>query len=225
MDGFWTSLDFGVVWRFRYAFLNGLGITLFLSAVGLFGGVLLGGFIAIGTFAHSRWITVPLRGFVEFMRSTPLLMQAIWVQFALPALLGFSLIPIQSALLALTLNVGAYASEIIRAGIAGIGKGQLEAARALALPTPLVWTKVVLPQAFRIVLPPLTGMAISTIKASAILSILAINDLMRVATRINGFTFRPVELFTAAALIFFLVGLLVSQLGYWAERRWRVVSS
>lgn len=222
MGDFWTSLDFGVVWRFRYAFLNGLGITLVLSVVGLVGGLMIGGLIAIGTYSGKRWITIPLRGFVEVLRSTPLLMQAIWVHFALPALLGFSLVPTQSALLALTLNVGAYASEIIRAGINGVGKGQFEAARALALRPRLVWAKIVLPQAFRLVLPPLTGMAISTVKASAILSILAINDLMRVAMRINGFTFRPVELFTAAAMLYFMVGFAVGQAGHWAENRWKV---
>lgn len=223
MSDFWTSLDFGVVWRFRYAFLTGLGVTLFLSAVGLVCGTFLGGLVAIGTSSRRPWIVVPLRGFVEVLRSTPLLMQAIWIHFAMPALLGFSLVPTESACVALVLNVGAYASEIIRAGISAIGKGQIEAARALALPARLVWAKVILPQALRIVLPPLTGMAISTVKASAILSILAINDLMRVAMRINGFTFRPVELFTAAALLYFLVGLAVGQVGTWAERRWKVM--
>lgn len=225
MTSFWTSLDFGIVWRFRYAFLTGLGVTLFISAVGLIGGTILGGFIAAANSSRKAWITLPLRAFVELLRSTPLLMQAIWVQFALPALLGFSLIPLESALLALTLNVAAYASEIIRAGINAIGKGQVEAARALALPRRFVWTKVILPQAFRIILPPLTGMAISTIKASAILSILAINDLMRVAMRINGFTFRPVELFTAAAVLYFVVGWLIGRAGRWAERHWSMALS
>jgi polar amino acid transport system permease protein len=219
MTGFWTSLDFGVVWRFRYAFLDGLGVTLLLSGVGLVGGLFFGALIAALDSAGSRVVRLIVRGFVEFVRSTPLLMQAIWVHFALPVVLGFSLAPTESALLALTLNVAAYASEIIRAGIQGVPRGQVEAARALALRTRLVWTKVILPQALRIVLPPLTGMAISVVKASAILSILAINDLMRVAMRINGFTFHPVELFTAAALIYFAVGLLVSAAGHWAERR------
>jgi polar amino acid transport system permease protein len=220
MSGFWASLDFGVVWRFRYAFLDGLGVTLFLSAVGLLGGVAIGTGIAVVASACNVFIAAPLRAFVEVMRSTPLLMQAIWVQFALPALLGFALSPTESALLALVLNIAAYAAEIIRAGIAGVGKGQAEAARALALPPRFVWTRVILPQACRKVLPPLTSLAISTIKASAILSILAINDLMRVAMRINGFAFHPVELFTAAALIYFAVGLVVGQIGTWAESRW-----
>jgi polar amino acid transport system permease protein len=225
MAAFWTSLNFAVVWRYRYALLNGLGTTLYLSAVGLAGGLLLGSHIAIGASTRRRVLTVPLRAIVEILRSTPLLMQAIWIHFAMPSLLGVSLVPTESALLALTLNVSAYASEVIRAGIESVGKGQFEAARALALPTRLVWTKVVLPQAFRTVLPPLTSMAISTVKASAILSILAVNDLMRVAMRINGVTFRPVELFTAAALIYLAVGLLVGAAGRWAESRFRAASA
>jgi polar amino acid transport system permease protein len=220
MSDFWAGLDFGVVWRFRYAFLDGLGITLFLSAVGLFGGIAVGTAIAVVVSTCNVFIVAPLRAFIEVMRSTPLLMQAIWVQFALPALLGFSLSATESALLALVMNVSAYAAEIVRAGIAGVGKGQAEAARALALPSRYVWTRVILPQACRKVLPPLTSLAISTIKASAILSILAINDLMRVAMRINGFSFHPVELFTAAALIYFAVGLVVGWIGAWAESHW-----
>jgi polar amino acid transport system permease protein len=221
MTGWWAGLDFTVVWRYRYALLSGLETTLFLSVAGLLGGLALGGLIAIGISARRRWLMFPVRAIVELLRSTPLLMQAIWVQFAMPALLGFTLAPTQSALLALTLNVAAYASEVIRAGVQSVGQGQVEAARALALPAWLVWAKVILPQALRTVLPPLTSMAISTIKASAILSILAVNDLMRVVMRINGLTYRPVELFTAAALIYLAVGLVVGAAGRWAENRWR----
>jgi polar amino acid transport system permease protein len=221
MTGWWAGLDFTVVWRYRYALLSGLETTLFLSVAGLLGGLALGGLIAIGISARRRWLMFPVRAIVELLRSTPLLMQAIWVQFAMPALLGFTLAPTQSALLALTLNVAAYASEVIRAGVQSVGRGQVEAARALALPAWLVWAKVILPQALRTVLPPLTSMAISTIKASAILSILAVNDLMRVVMRINGLTYRPVELFTAAALIYLAVGLVVGAAGRWAENRWR----
>jgi polar amino acid transport system permease protein len=220
MTDWLAGLDFTVVWRYRYALLSGLETTLFLSFVGLLGGLVLGGVIALGTSSRRRWLMFPIRAVVEFLRSTPLLMQAIWVQFAMPVLLGFSLAPIQSALLALTLNVAAYASEVIRAGIGSVGGGQVEAARALALPTWVIWARIILPQALRTVLPPLTSMAISTIKASAILSILAVNDLMRVAMRINGLTYRPVELFTAAAVLYLAVGLIVGAAGRWAESHW-----
>lgn len=222
VGGFFELLDFGVVWRFRYALLQGLGSTLMISAVGFVGGTLLGTLAAISASSRSALIRVPVRGAVEFLRSTPLLMQAIWMHFALPMMLGFSLTPTVSALIALTLNVAAYNSEVIRAGINGVPAGQAEAALALGLPVPLIWRKVVLPQALRIVLPPLTSAAISTVKASAILSILAIDDLMRVAMRINGFVFRPVELYTAAALLYFLVGIAIAGLGRLTEKRLEV---
>jgi len=218
-ETFWSSLDFGVVWRFRDALLMGLGFTLFLAGSGLVGGTILGALFAVAASSPFRLVRWPIRALVEFLRATPLLMQAIWVHFALPIVLGFTLAPTVSAILALTFNVGAYSSEIFRAGIAGIDKGQVEAARALALPTRLVWTKIILPQALRLIVPPLTSSAISTVKASTILSILAINDLMRVAMRINGFTYRPVELYTAAALLFFLVGFAISRLGLFVEKR------
>ena len=218
-ETFWSSLDFGVVWRFRDALLMGLGFTLFLAGSGLVGGTILGAVFAVLQSSRLWIIRWPIRALVEFLRATPLLMQAIWVHFALPLALGFTLTPTVSAILALTFNVGAYTSEIFRAGIAAIDKGQVEAARALALPTRLVWTTIILPQALRLIVPPLTSSAISTVKASTILSILAINDLMRVAMRINGFTYRPVELYTAAALLFFLVGFAISRLGLFVEKR------
>ena len=146
MTGWLAGLDFTAVWRYRYALLSGFETTLFLSLVGLLGGLVLGGVIAVGASPRRRWLMFPIRAVVEFLRSTPLLMQAIWVQFAMPVLLGFSLAPIQSALLALTLNVAAYASEVIRAGIRSVGVGQVEAARALALPTWAIWAKSSFPK-------------------------------------------------------------------------------
>jgi polar amino acid transport system permease protein len=157
--------------------------------------------------------------FVEFWRSTPLLVQAIWMHFAVPGITGIATSPFQSALLALVFNVSAYCSEIIRAGIMGVGKGQFEAARALGLRPTLCWRLVILPQALRLVLPPLVGTIISIFKATAILSILAINDLIRAASRVSSYTFQPVEIYTTAALLAFAVGLAITVAGHRLEMR------
>jgi polar amino acid transport system permease protein len=117
--------------------------------------------------------------------------------------------------------VSAYCSEIIRAGILGVPKGQFEAARALGLPAWVTWWKVIRPQAMRIIIPPLTGTIISIFKATAILSILAINDLMRAAARISSYTIRPLEIYTTAAVLALLTGLVITWIGARAEIYYR----
>lgn len=218
--GFLASLDFSVVWRFMPALLLGLWTNILLTAIGfVIGGLVLGTLFAVAGMAKSRLIRWPLVAFVEFWRSTPLLVQAIWVHFAVPVATGIPTTPFQSALIALIFNVSAYASEIIRAGVLGVGHGQVEAARALGLRPYAVWWKVILPQAVRLMMPPLIGTTLSVFKATAILSILAINDLMRTASRISSHTFQPVEVYTTAAVLAFAVGLLITWLGHLASRR------
>tara|TARA_B100000579_G_scaffold205797_1_gene168202 strand:- start:724 stop:1263 length:540 start_codon:yes stop_codon:yes gene_type:complete len=163
-----------------------------------------------------RWVVVV---FTEFWRSTPLLVQAIWIHFAFPVISGLQTTPFQSALIALTLNVSAYCSEIIRAGILSVPKGQYEAAKSLGLPIYVSWIKIILPQALKTVIPPLTGTIISIFKATAILSVLAINDIMRAAQRISSYTFKPLEIYTSAAILAFLIGYLITRFGNFMENK------
>ena len=217
---FIASLDFSVAWRFMPSLLQGLWTNILLTLIGfLIGGLVLGTIFAMAGIAKSPFIRWPVWAFVEFWRSTPLLVQAIWVHFAVPVATGVPTTPFQSALIALIFNVSAYASEIIRAGVLGVGRGQFEAADALGLCTYAKWRKVVLPQAFRLMMPPLIGTTLSVFKATAILSILAINDLMRAASRISSHTFQPVEIYTTAALLAFAVGLFITWVGRLATRR------
>jgi polar amino acid transport system permease protein len=128
------NLDFRVAWEYLPALLSGLWTNVLLTFLGFVaGGLGLGTLLAAANLSKLRLVRWPAMVFVEIWRSTPLLVQAIWMHFAFPALTGIATTPFQSALLALVFNVAAYCSEIIRAGILGIGKGQFEAARALGL--------------------------------------------------------------------------------------------
>ena len=109
------------------------------------------------------------------------------------------------------LNISAYYTEIVRAGVEAVPRGQWDAAHALGLPAPVRWQWVILPQALRIMVPPTANLLLSVFKATAILSVLTIGELMRETTRISNYTFKPVEMFTAAAVIYALTGLLISQ--------------
>ena len=217
-----TGFDFAVIWRYLPALLTGLWTNVLLTGLGFVaGGVVLGTVLAIANFSPYRIVRWPVVVFVEFWRSTPLLVQAIWMHFAFPVMSGLQTTPFQSALLALVFNVAAYCSEIIRAGILGVPRGQFEAARALGLSRPVTWYKVVLPQAVKIIVPPLIGTVISIFKATAILSVLAINDLLRASSRLSSYTFKPLEIYTTAALLAFVCGLLLTIAGHRLEQHFR----
>jgi len=216
------SFDLAVIWQYLPSLLTGLWTNILLTVLGfLAGGVLLGTLLAMANLSRWRALRWPAFAFVEFWRSTPLLVQAIWVHFAFPVVTGVSTSPFQSALLALVFNVSAYCSEIIRAGILGVPRGQFEAAQALGLHAVQMWRKVILPQALRLVVPPLVGTIISIFKATAILQVLAINDLMRAASRISSYTFQPIEIYTTAAFLAFLTGLVITLAGARVEASFR----
>jgi len=216
---FLRTLDFTVAWTYLPVLLGGLVTNILLTGIGfLCGGVVVGTLLALANLSSRRLIRWPAVAFVEFWRSTPLLVQAIWVHFAVPSITGIATTPFQSASIALIFNCAAYCSEIIRGGILGIDKGQFEAAKALGMRAYPTWRKVILPQAVRLMLPPLVGTTISIFKATTILSILAIDDLLRTASRLSTYTFQPVEIYTTAALLAFVVGVVISLGGYYAER-------
>ncbi len=214
-----ATLDFSVPWKFRWQLLNGAMVSLYLAFVSSVVGLALGIILAI--IIRSKFVVVRyvVLAYVEFFRNTPLLVQLIWIHFVLPLATGINTTPLMSGTVALTLNVTAYFCEIARAGINAVPIGQWEAARALGLHWFPIWGKVVLPQALRVMIPPLANMVINIFKATAILSILAVDDLMRIAIRISNSTFKPVELISAAALIYLVLGSVLAFGADWLERR------
>lgn len=201
-----SSLDFSVPWEYRWQLLRGAGMTMYLATFSSIIGLMLGIVLAIIIRSGHPVAKYIALAYVEFFRNTPLLVQLIWIHFVLPLITGINTTPLTSGLIALTLNVTAYFCEIARAGINSVPKGQWEAASALGLHWVPVWGKVILPQALRVMIPPLANMVINIFKATAILSILAVDDLMRIAIRIANSTFKPVEMITAAALIYLVMG-------------------
>ena len=223
---YFTEFDFEIIWRFFPALLSGLWNNIILTSTSFcIGGIFIGTMLAMVSMVKIgiiRWVVII---FTDFWRSTPLLVQAIWIHFAFPVISGLQTTPFQSALIALTLNVSAYCSEIIRAGILSVPKGQYEAAKSLGLPIYVSWIKIILPQALKTVIPPLTGTIISIFKATTILSVLAINDIMRAAQRISSYTFKPLEIYTSAAILAFLIGYLITRFGNFMENKFSKVES
>jgi His/Glu/Gln/Arg/opine family amino acid ABC transporter permease subunit len=216
-----STLNFSAVWTYRDPLIRGFGVTLMLTAISTMLGIAAGTILAAISQAKLRPLRWCVAIYVELWRNTPLLVQAIWIHFALPLLTHINTTALQSGLIALSLNVTAYFTEIIRAGIEGVDKGQWEAAHALGLPRWPTWRFVVLPQAIRIVVPPLANLVISLFKATAILSVLSINDLMRITVSISNYTFKPIELLSSAAIVYFLTGLLMTRVASQIERHYR----
>jgi len=195
----------------------GLWVTIWISFVSGFIGLIIG--LVTGLCRLSPNPT--LRGlavlYIELIRGTPLLVQIFIFYFFIGTVLNLD--RIVAGVGALALFVGAYIAEIIRAGIQSIAKGQTEAARSLGMSTTETMIHIVLPQAFKRVLPPLAGQFISLIKDSSLVSVIAITDLTKSGREIITSSFATFEIWFTVALLYLLVTSLLSQLLFWLERR------
>lgn len=210
------TVGFAKTWRLG-PLMFGLWTTLWLSAVSSVFGLILG--LITGLARVSKNIT--LRGlaitYVEFIRGTPLLVQIFIAYFLLGTV--FNLSRNVCGVGALSLFAGAYVAEIVRAGIQSISKGQTEAARSLGMTKFQTMWDIVLPQAFKRILPPLSGQFISLIKDSSLVSVIAITDLTKSGREIITSTFATFEVWILVAVMYLLVTSLLSQLVFYMERR------
>lgn len=206
-------------WQFLPALLNGLVVTLFYFALGAIGSLILALPVSLAVAHESRLIRLPAIAYVEFFRNTPLLVQLFWLHFALPMLTGFTTTVQQTAGLAIVLVMTAYMAEVYRSGLGAVAKGQHEAAFALGLNSLQRWRLVILPQAFRIALPAIGNTLVSLLKATAILSILSVPELMRTTSRISDYTADPILFYSISAVIYIALGLLLAQAIRRLERR------
>jgi polar amino acid transport system permease protein len=194
-----TFFNWGVLISSLPLLMAGLKITLALGAVSIAAGLVLGLFVALLRLYGPAPVRVAARIYIDILRSIPLLVLLIVVYYALP-FVGLRLSPFMSAVTALTLVSGAYTAEIFRAGIEAIPRGQFEASQALGLSYRHTMIDIVLPQAVRIVIPPLTGNCINVMKDTALASVVAMPDLLKQATQAQALEANPTPLIAAAIL-------------------------
>lgn len=194
-----------VIPRALPALFLGLKMTLAVTVVVIILGLLLGTVVAAGRLARSALINKPVALYIEFFRGTPALIQLVWIYYCLPIVFGLELPTFASIIVALTLNVGAFYGEAIRAGIQAIPRDQTEAADVLGLGYVDKMRFVVLPQAFRIIIPVALSQSISLFKDTALVSTLGVADLMYQARVLATETYRPIEILSTAALIYFVI--------------------
>ncbi len=200
--------------------LQGLAVTLKVSFFGLIGAFTVGLTTALLRRSDSVVARTLATINLELSRNTPLLIQIFFIYFVLGPVLGIN--RFFSAILALSLFDGAYTAEIIRSGIEAVPKGQYEAARALGLSPVITWWKIILPQALRRILPPLTSQSISLVKDSALVSTIAIYDLTLQAQGIIAETYLTFEIWFVVAIMYLAITLSLSVLVGFLEKTSRL---
>ena len=189
-------------------------LTLISFAVGLVLALL----VALARLSRRRVVSGLARAYVSVIRGTPLLVQLFIIFYALPSL-GIVIDPFPSAVVAFSLNVGGYAAEIIRAAILSVPKGQWEAAATIGLDHTLTLRRVVLPQAVRVAVPPLSNTFISLVKDTSLASTIMVTELLRKAQEIAAPTYEFMALYSLAAVIYWLICLVLSSAQARLERR------
>ncbi|HEX3413189.1 MAG TPA: amino acid ABC transporter permease [Stellaceae bacterium] len=184
---------------------SAVGVTLLYSFATVAGGIIIGMVCGLALLSRRRWLTLPLEAYVEVFRCTPLLVQIVWFYYALPILLNFSLPAWLAAGLGLTLYMGAFCTEIFRAGVMSIGRGQWQAGRALGMTQIQLMRRIVLPQAVRRMVPPLVNQSITQLKNTALLYVVAVPDLMYTGSIVTAETYRPLEVYTSVAAMYFII--------------------
>ena len=192
-----------------------LAYTVGTVLLGLAIGLLLG----LARLSRSRWVNAPLVALIEIFRCTPLLVQIIWFYYALPVILDVQIPAAVAAVLVLSLYTGAFYAEIFRGGIISIEAGQWDAARALGLRRWGMMRLVVLPQAVRRMVPPFMNQSIIQLKNTSLVSTIAVPDLLYQGTLITADTYRPLEVYTVVAVIYFCLLFPATRLVQWYEGR------
>jgi polar amino acid transport system permease protein len=188
----------GLIWQ-------GLGVTVFYTVITVLAGLAIGLAAGILRTTAPRWVTIPLRGYIEVFRCTPLLVQLVWVYYALPVLIGVDMSATTACFLTLSLYAGSFYAEIFRGGIEAIDRGQWEAGQAIGMQQGRIFRRIILPQAVRVMIPALINQTIMQLKNTSLVSTVAVGDLLYQGSVITAASYRPLEVYTTIAVLYFVV--------------------
>lgn len=216
------NLDYQIIQDAMPLLLMGAGITLEITALSVGFGLIIGVIVGIARLATSKPIKFLASVYVDFIRGTPLLVQIFLVYFALPVIIGHRIDPFIAAIAACSINSGAYVAEIFRGGIQSIDIGQTEAGRSLGLSWGQTMRYIILPQAFKRIIPPLGNEFIAMLKDSSLVSVIGFEELTRRGQLIIARTYASFEIWLAVALIYLVMTLTISRFVSYLERRYQV---
>jgi polar amino acid transport system permease protein len=197
--------DFSILGKYSHLFWVGLGWTMAYTVGTILLGTLLGlivGIVRLGRIPVIDWL---LLAYIELFRCTPLLVQIIWFYYAFPVVIGINIPAHVAAVSVLTLYGGAFYAEIVRGSIESVPRGQWDAARALGFRGWRMMRLVILPQALKPMMAPYVNQSVTQLKNTSLVSVIAVPDLVYNATLINADTYRPLEVYTVVALIYFVI--------------------
>ncbi|MCR5085675.1 MAG: amino acid ABC transporter permease [Succinivibrionaceae bacterium] len=202
--------------------LLGVGalVTLQISLVSVALGVVIGLLVGICEISRYWWLRYPAKVYVDFIRGTPLLVQIFIIYFALPIVIGARIDPYVAAVAACSINSGAYVAEIFRAGIQSIDRGQTEAGRSLGLTWYQNMRFIVVPQAFRRIIPQLGNEFIAMLKDSSLVSVIGFEELTRKGQLIIASTYASLEIWVTVAIIYLVMTLSITRFVAWLEKKY-----
>lgn len=202
--------------------LMGALVTVKITAISVGLGIVIGLFVGIARIAHSCILRVLAAIYVDFLRGTPLLVQIFLIYFALPLVTGHHMDPFVAAIASCSINSGAYVAEIFRAGIQSIDAGQMEAGRSLGMTWGQTMRYIIVPQAFKRVIPPLGNEFIALLKDSSLVSVIGFEELTRRGQLVIARTYGSLEIWTCVAILYLLMTVTISRFVAYLERRCRI---
>ena len=206
------------LWLARSSILEGFAYTLAASAVSIILGTLLGFLVGMALVYGRRIARILCRIYVDIMRGTPVLVLVL-AAFYMPVVIGLRLGPFTAGLVALTLFCGSHVAEIVRGALQSIPRGQTEAARAIGLTFPQILAYVLLPQALRSILPTWINTGVELVKASTLLSVIGVGELLLKTQEIVGRNFMTLQFYLFAGCLYLLVNFAIERLGKFVERK------
>lgn len=216
------NLDWNIIWTHRDALFHGALMTVMLTVVTMLLAVPGGMVLALMRLSHSKVLAGISLCFVEFFRNLPLILIIYWAFYVMPMALDVQFSALTTALVALVLNISAYNAETFRAGINSIRRGQMEAALAMGMSHRQAMFKVVIPQAARRILPVFASTWISLFKDTSLVSVIAVSELAYTSMQIRAQSYRVLEMLTAMAVIYWLMGYPQAKLVDWIHRKYGV---
>ena len=211
--------DFSLIWNSLPLLLAGAGVTIEITAIAVGLGFIFGLITSVCRLSGVKILQVIAVCYVNIIRGTPMLVQIFLIYFALPMVIGERINPFVAAVAACSINSGAYVSEIFRAGIQSVDKGQMEAGRSLGLSWMQTMRYVILPQAFKHVIPPLGNEFISMTKETSLVSVIGFEELTRRGQLIIAKTYGSFEIWLTVAAIYLVMTLTIARLVSYLERR------
>ena len=202
--------------------LQGALVTVKITTMSVGCGFFIGMLVALANLSNLKIVRLLARCYVDIIRGTPLLVQIFLIYFALPMIIGSRIDPFVAAVTACSITSGAYVSEIFRAGIQSIDKGQMEAGRSLGLSWAQTMRYIIMPQAFKAIIPPLGNEFIAMLKDSSLVSVIGFEELTRRGQLIIAKTYASFEIWGTVAVIYLIMTVSISQLVAYLERRYNI---